>query len=268
MKKILFLLSILIIVGCSSSSKLNYIKAVWWWDNSLGDEYLEFARDNQINEIYYCDSNFNEETEKFISKANSYGMSVYYLQGEYQWIEDKTKLENKINNYLIFQENAKYKFNGIHLDIEPHQNPEFAIRRKELLTKFVELIIYLNKTYNIEFHYDIPFWFDDLLLINDIEKPAYEWIIDYSNRVVIMSYRDSKDGIFNVINDELNYANKVNKNIIISIETYSTEGDNVSFLEEGKKHMKKVIDDIFSNKPDGIIGIAIHHIKKWYELKE
>lgn len=79
-----------------------------------------------------------------------------------------------------------------------------------------------------------------------------------------MSYRDTKDGILNVAKEELEYANENNKKIILSVETYSLEGDQVSFYEEGKSVLNNVLKEL-----EGVSsGVSIHHLKSWYELKD
>ena len=98
------------------------IKAVWWWNDSLSDDYLKFAYDNGINTIYYCSSKFNEETNTFIEKANNYDMDVYFLTGDYSWIENRTGLNNLINKFEEYQLTYLNKFKGIHLDIDLHQH--------------------------------------------------------------------------------------------------------------------------------------------------
>lgn len=245
----------------------KYTKALWWWNKSLDNSYFEFAINNNINEIYYCDSAFDDNTKSFIKKCKDNNIKVYLLTGDYSWITNSTGLYNLIERYQEFQNVSDYKFDGIHLDIEPHQDPSFSTNRLDLITKLINLV-YNLKQFDIEFHYDIPFWLDDLVTIDGTEKKAHEWMIDYADKVVIMSYRDTKDAILNVASDEYIYANSVNKEIMISVETYSTEGDFVSFYEEGKKELNSVIDSLFCDKIDGISGIAIHHIKSWYDLKE
>lgn len=245
----------------------KYTKALWWWNKSLDNSYFEFAINNNINEIYYCDSAFDDNTTSFIKKCKDNNIKVYLLTGDYSWITNSTGLYNLIERYQEFQNVSDYKFDGIHLDIEPHQDPSFSTNRLDLITKLINLA-YDLKQFDIEFHYDIPFWLDDLVTIDGTEKKAHEWMIDYADKVIIMSYRDTKDAILNVASDEYIYANSVNKEIMISVETYSTEGDFVSFYEEGKKELNSVIDSLFCDKIDGISGIAIHHVKSWYDLKE
>lgn len=294
MKKLFILLSLLLLTGCVNSNinnndnsnvndnvddsnndneiippvednALGYTKALWWWNKSLDNTYFEFALENKINEIYYCDSSFDDNTKAFIKKCRDNNINVYLLTGDYSWITKSDGLYNLIERYQEFQNISEYKFDGIHLDIEPHQDPNFNINRLELVTNLINLANDLS-SYNIEFHYDIPFWLDDEVVLNGSKKKAHQWLIDFADKVVVMSYRDTKDAIIDVAKAEYEYANSINKEIMISVETYSTEGDFVSFYEEGKKELNNVINNIFNDKPNGISGIAIHHIKSWYEL--
>ena len=42
-------------ISCTKDSPKDLqVFGVWWWNSSLGEEYLTFAKNNGINEIYYC----------------------------------------------------------------------------------------------------------------------------------------------------------------------------------------------------------------------
>jgi hypothetical protein len=231
--------------------------------------YLNFAAENGINEIYFCSSEFGEETSGFIDSANKLGIDVYYLQGEYEWLDDSSSLIRKIENYREYQQTyPNSKFSGIHLDIEPHQNPDFENRREDLILNLIELANLLNKSYeDISFDYDIPFWLDDNITFNNLNRPAYQHLIDIADRVFVMSYRDTADAIINTASDELTYAQSIGKKIILSVECSSSEGDKVSFAEEGKKEMKQQLN-ILKERFGDDIGMSIHHIRSWYDMKE
>lgn len=267
MKKIILLLLFIFTLCSCNISKSNdyYIKGTWWWNKNLDTKYLDFACENNINEIYYCDSNMNEKTISFLKIANEKKLNCYLLAGEYQWVLDDSKLINLIDRYIEFNKENDNLYKGIHLDIEPHQHPEFKENRNELITKLVGLIYKLKNKYpNIEFSYDIPFWFEDEITFNNETKEAYKFILDYADRVFIMSYRDTKDGIIKSAKEEIEYAKANNKKLVLCVETYSTEGDNVSFYEEGKTVLNNVLKELENESS----GIAIHHIKSWYDLKD
>ena len=251
------------------NSKDKQLKfSIWWWDNRIDTTtYLNFAEDNYINEIYYYSSSLDDKTNSFIEQANSKNIKVYWLIGKFEWIEDNSLLDEKFATYIAYQDEYKNKFEGIHIDIEPHQHPEFDLRRQELITKYVELVIALNNKYkDIKLEYDIPFWLDDKVTIDDISKPAYEFVIDNSSKVTVMSYRDSAEKIYDVAKKEIEYAKVNNKTLNLSVETSQNEDDIVTFYEEGKDYMMNELSKLRDMIPKNF-GIAIHHIKSFYELK-
>ncbi|MBE5735676.1 MAG: hypothetical protein E7361_04460 [Clostridiales bacterium] len=261
---------ILAIILIPKNTTAPEILGVWWWNDKLDtNTYMDFAKQNSVTEIYYCSSKFDNDTSSFITTAKNNDISVYWLAGEYQWLDDNSNLISKIEKYITYQDTYQNSsYNGIHLDIEPHQNPDFDIRRSDLILSLIQLANTLNTTYpDIEFHYDIPFWLDDEILYNGIIKPAYQHMIDIADRVFVMSYRDTSEKIEEVALDELNYAKSQNKPIMLCVETYSTEGDKVSFMEEGNIAMMSEITKL-QKKYMNDIGFAIHHIKSWKELKD
>ncbi len=273
MKKLFKICLVIFIVfsigGCKCSKEENPLLGVWWWDDSLGEEYLEFAKENSVTEVYYCSDDFDEDTSKFIKTANNYNIKVYWLDGNYKWLSDSSKLYTKINKYKEYQNMyPNEKFSGIHLDIEPHQDPMFDSNEDELIEDLVVLANNLKRDFSdINFDYDLPFWLDNIIVYDNEEKEAYKYMIDVANRVFLMSYRDSADKVYQVSEEEIEYAKSVNKVLVLGVETKSEEGDNVSFMEEGKKYMYDEIAKIRQLIPSDY-GVSIHQIKTWYSLKE
>lgn len=254
--------------SCYDKSTHGYTLGVWWWDNRLDDSYLDYAVDNDVDEIYYYTSTFSESNNEFIKKANNNKIDVYWLCGDYRWIEDYSSFQEKMNDFLDYQnKNTSGKFEGVHLDVEPHQHEEFDSRREELILLYID---FLNKTTNdypqVHFDADIPFWLEDVVTYNGETKEAYKFVVDIVNRVFVMSYRDSAEQILNVGSAELEYANQNNKPVFLCVET-GNEEDIVTFLEEGKKYMNEqiaLLEELTNLK----YNIAIHHIKTWRELKD
>ena len=188
----------------------------WWWSKSLDiDEYLGFAKENLVTEIYFCDYHITEASKALLEKASKENIKVYLLLGEKEWLNDCTNLDSLITKYITYQETASYKFSGIHLDVEPHQFSDFKDNRKDYLYKLINLVKTNKEKYSdIEFSYDIPFWLDDEIEYQNETKACYKHIIDFADRVFIMSYRDKADKMLNVSIDEINYAKEQNKSEI------------------------------------------------------
>ncbi len=249
------------------------ILGVWWWNDSLDDSYYNFVISRGVNEIYYCASDFSTQTYNFIKRANQNGVKVYWLAGEYEWAENSENLYKKLNLFLQYQ-NAypDGKFAGVHLDIEPHQNPKWKGTTKEspiritLVQQLIDLAVKVKADFPLlNVSYDLPFWLDYEIKLNGETKIAYEAMIDVADKVFLMSYRDTADGIYSVSSQEIEYAKKVNKSVYLGIETYSSEGDNVSFWEEGEAVMLSEMDKL-RDMVDKNFGLSVHHAKKWVEL--
>ena len=261
-----------------------FAKGVWWWSVSEPDEiYLEFLRKNGVNEIYYADSSFDSTVDNFINKANSLGIKVFFLCEEYQWIDDISSFNELLNEYTEYQNSYENKFSGVHIDVEPHQHPDWndnndvRIELIERYLNYVKLITTDAENDNISFDFDIPFWYDDYFVeFNGENKEAYKFVIDMADRVFVMSYRDSAERIYSSAENELEYASQKNKKLFLCVETsdQSAESENISFFEEGKNFMngeletlKQIILDEYGEKFNGF-GFSIHHMKSWYELKD
>lgn len=242
---------------------------VWWWDDELDSKiYLEFAKNNNVNEIYLCSSKFNNETSKFIESANDYDIKVFLLAGEKEWLNDSTNLHSLIGKYKTYQRTYDNTFSGIHLDIEPHQFDDFSENRETYILSLISLMKELKDTYrDIKFDYDIPFWLDDEVTFNSSTKEAYKHIIDIANRTFVMSYRDTCEDIYDVGEDEVLYAEENKKIVVLCVETKSSEGDKVSFMEEGKDYMNGELKELKKLLPKGF-GISVHQIYTWYNLKK
>lgn len=283
-KYLLFINSIFIIIFISSCSKNKDINnnneninnivekpplGTWWWNKNLDiNDYLSFAKNNNVTEIYFCDYSLGNNLKELLEKANNYSIKIYLLAGEKEWLNDRSNLDTIINNYIEFQSNNEYKLSGIHLDIEPHQFSDFSTNRADYLYKLIDIIKTNKELYNnISFDYDIPFWLDDIIEYNSSSKEAYKHIIDYADRTFIMSYRDTSSKMIDVSIDEINYSKDNNKILFLSTETYSEEGNQVSYLEEGKAYMYNELNNLRKEIPNNF-GIAIHNIKSWKELKD
>ncbi|MDR1911697.1 MAG: hypothetical protein LBQ52_05050 [Helicobacteraceae bacterium] len=280
MKKLFIVFAIaLAFFGCRSDkeaqSALTFqsnlpIRGVWWWDSDLilDDRYLEFAANNDINEIYLSTTNFGKVTGDFIEKARSKGIKVFLLEGDYSDIENDKGILRIIDNFLEYQDTAPNdrQFAGIHLDIEPHQHIDFAAQRSEILKDYLDLIIRLSDKLPIDI--DIPFWFDDEIEYKGKNVALYYALIDRADRTFIMSYRDSALEMYNESKEEIEAAKALNKTIILGAETYSQEGDKVSYMEEGKRYMYNELNKLKDYISYPSIGVSIHQIKTWYDLQE
>jgi hypothetical protein len=268
------ILVIIISILITAFSKVYYLNlgistGVWWWNiNYDPNIYLPFLKENGITEIYIEDARFSEETSAFIKDANSKNIKVFLLQGLKDWILDHTKLTKIIEKYRIFNKNyPNTTYSGLHLDVEPHQFDDFQERRVYYLEKYVQFVYEIvNENPDINIDFDVPFWLHDEIEYNGQTKMVYKHLIDIGNRIFIMSYRDTAEAIVKCAIEELEYAKEKGKMLFLCVETKSSEGEHVSFQEDGKKVMYEELRKL-GNLVNQTYGVSIHHVKTWYDLK-
>lgn len=264
---LLFLITCCFLYACKQTNPnpKKFVNGVWWWDNTLDESCLSFALDNDVNEIYFCDQNF--ENTNLVKSMKDNNLDIYWLIGEKEWLLDFSLVDKTVEQF-INHDDAKF-YSGIHLDVEPHQFSDFETNRKSYIYSLIDMAHHLKTTYpNIKFDYDIPFWLDDEIEYKGIKKPAYQHMIDISYRVFIMSYRDTAQAMIDVSVEEINYAKQTNKIVILGAETAKSDESNiVSYYEEGKKYMTEQLQIVKSVLPENF-GVSIHHIKSWKNLKK
>lgn len=252
------------------------VLGTWWWNSNLDAElYLDFAIDNGVNEIYFCDGDLDESTTEFITRANENDIKVFYLTGEKEWVNDYSLAYAEIDRVLNFNNShPNASFAGVHLDIEPHQFDDFELNRSTLIYNLIDLASNLNERYpELRFDYDIPFWFHDEIEYAGVIKPAYAHMIDIADRVFIMSYRDSAEKMLECASEEIDYATTNGKPLILCVETSQIKNDDgteepeITYYEEGKNILNSELEKIRSTLP-ATFGISIHHIHSWYNLKK
>ena len=270
-----------VILLCVDDDKRS--KGVWWWSGiQNADEYLAFASQNKVTEIYLSVSEFDQDINAFVGKANNLGIDVYALTGNYKMISDRSILESWLDKFKAYQTTSENKFCGVHLDVEPHQSPEWKDatdeQRTAMVQEYVEFVCFVTtaqENKDIKFDSDIPAWLNFSVSLNGETKEAYKFVIDFASRVFVMSYRDSAEQIYSLAEDELDYANKQNKKLFLCVETAeSSEGENITFFEEGKRtlddQLEKLQKIIKTNYGENFsnFGISVHHISAWYDLKD
>lgn len=89
--------------------------------------------------------------------------------------------------------------------------------------------------------------------------------------IAVMSYRDTAAAMWDVAKEEIAYAKKYGHKVVLGAETYSKEGDAVSYMEEGKtvmvSELTKLNAKLLSSLPNRNFGLAVHQIDRWYSLK-
>lgn len=259
-------------------------RATWIWnpwmliENEM--DTIDFLVSEHINKVHLqIDYDISVEVyQSFIEKAANKGIQTYALAGEEYWVSDKSgDYLNELMNWLNMYQKAstkKQQFLGMHLDIEPYLNSNWETNQEELIEIYQSLILDAKSeakyNLNIPLEADIAFWFDEISYNNTNGKGNLaEWVIQHTDSVTIMAYRDSAPMIIEIVKNEIEFAKKAGKSVVIGVETmYSEDGDIVSFFEEGTDFMNEEIGKVVQHykQSPAFNGVAIHHFESWKEL--
>lgn len=260
--------------------------AVWWWDRFKASktrrgEYLDFLEKNSINEIYICWPDFkSDDLASFVLDAGKRGIRVSLLSGDANWIyPDNNGIETVISEFLKYQKNAnsQTRLASLHLDIEPHQLQAFNNDKEQILQYYADFVLKVSKAVRKDgekLEWDIPFWFDEFEVTNEKgeKEELLELLARNSDTLCLMSYRDTAEAVLECSEKEISLGKRYGCKIVLGVETHSTEGDHVSFMEEGKKTMyrecEKVYGELLQKLGKENFGIAVHYLDTWYKLKD
>ncbi|SHE96866.1 hypothetical protein [Caloramator proteoclasticus] len=254
----------------------------WLWDTNKivknADYVVKFLNANGFTEVYIqIDQSLNYSYYRnFIKNANKYGIKVYALDGNPEWVLKNERRElNKFLNWVV-KYNSKVKeekFYGVHLDSEPYLLELWNSSRNQAVLEYMDYISYLKDfgvKNNLNIAVDIPFWFDEIIIKSNNMSLA-EYVVSIVDIINVMTYRDKAGTIIDIVKNEMEYAKKYNKKIMISVETGNTsEGDYVTFYQEGINFMWNEIDKVndYYKTNYNNYGFAVHYLENIMEMKK
>ncbi|MDF1596227.1 MAG: hypothetical protein P1T08_09025 [Acidimicrobiia bacterium] len=245
-------------------------RALWVWDGPV-DGVITFAVDHGITDLYlHSPPGFSGSPlyAPFIESAHAVGIQVFAMAGDPLWASDRAPWSEWVDEVVGF--NA---FDGLVFDVEPYLNSDWNTKRRNRLIQsyLAGLDEAARHAGPLQVHTAVPFWWDD---------PAYrvkrtalvELVLERSDGIVVMAYRDSAagpDGILSLSQNEADLAASMDKLFAIGVETAPVGLDKVSFAEEGTAEMEIELAEVeaaYSAVPQ-YSGIAIHHYASYASMK-
>jgi uncharacterized repeat protein (TIGR01451 family) len=167
-----------------------------------------------------------------ISLLHSHGLQVEALYTDNTRIADVVNYNNSVS--------LDERFDGIRLNIEsfPSGSEPATSNDLDVYTQAVAAAGTLPVYVSISHHWD------NSIFYNGQTKAAYQHILDIVAGVDVQTAQDKVGPIANITEDEVCYANSLNKRVEITIETYDVVknlglSEFNTFFEEGESEMKK-----------------------------
>lgn len=278
-------------------------RAIWTWEQPSYDMVRDpdnaaaafaFLRAQHIDVIYLYADTFQGENllttrpelyRQFVSHAHRQGLRVYALLGSaYLHSEGMILPERRaealamVERVLAFNKASRSheRFDGINLDIEPHVLDEWPEKQLELLGLYLDLgqaLMDLKRSsgQTLLVGPAIPFWFDGIALNwHGRTAPVSEHVIDIYDYATLMDYRDhaaGDDGIIGNAADEMAYAARTHKHIVIGVHVSPDEIQKTSFNHLAEADLERELAltaKAFKNNP-AFAGFAIHHFRTYQE---
>lgn len=282
------LFSFFFIVTGFSSPEPQARKATWLWHTALiasePQAILSFSRKQGVNLLYLQIDTSKKAAyyQAFIREARQSGVQVHALSGSPSWglRDNQSNILALINWVHAYNDSVSTdeRITGVHLDIEPYLLPQWKADPESVLRQWAEnvdaYVARARQDPQLEVGCDIPFWLDKYAMPGQPEAAFSEWLIARHDHVAIMSYRDRAEGpnsISALVPQELDWADKAGKKIMLGVETkQSSEGNFVSFYEEGTQHLNQEIARLsrLMAKHPSYGGIAVHAYEYWKKMVE
>ncbi len=230
-----------------------------------------------------------EKYRRLITAVHQRGGKVYALLGSYYLNTPEYILPEKravavrmfarVLDYNAASDTAA-RFDGVNIDIEPYLlddwREKLALRAGqylELSAEFMRLTRASGDTLVVG--PAMPFWFDG---IEDIawrgqRRRLSEHAQDIYDYVALMDYRNyaaGRDSIISHAADEIAYADRTGKHVVIGVETLRSEPRKVTFYGMGYAAMEAqlaIAEREFAPHP-AFAGFAIHHLGSYLVMTD
>ncbi len=283
--------------------------AVWTWERdsyallesrAAAQAAFDFLHAQEVDTIYlYADAwdgrNLVADQPRryrdFIAAAHARGFRVYALLGSaYLETERYILPERRRDAVAMLRRVLDYnaaapadaRFDGVNLDIEPHLLDEWDdARRAGLLHDFIEVSAEWMRMKQasgqaLAIGPAIPFWFDNIpVRWRGVTKPASEHLADVYDYVALMDYRnraEGRDGIVAHAANEIAYAGRIGKRVVIGLELGRSEPAKVTFnhLRAADLRREMAATAAAHGGADAFAGFALHHYgayREWLEAQ-
>ena len=262
-------------------------RAMWIWkaDTVLNiqqrNELMAFAANREIN-TFYIDARtpvlHNQYMlAEFIRASQARGIRVELLFGKPEWAlyyhhHEVLSLVDAAVGFARRYPDARPA--AVHLDIEAHLVHQWQGDRNAVANQLLDLYEEVRRRVapdNLPLIVDMPVWYDQYLLPRRGQsRLMHEWIIDSSDGVALMDYRDTEARIVNDAQEELRYASATGKSMIVGVETMCINPEQITFCEEGNGVMNAVLGRVnaqLRSQYPSYRGVAIHHYEDYRRLR-
>lgn len=298
------LASLLLLFAADARAAAAAPRAVWIWeadafrildDPAYRRGVIRFLKARGISTAYLYADTFRDRTpiqteaetyRRAIAAFHARGIRVEALLGSiylhterYVLPEEREAAAAMLRRVLMYNDGSApdERFDGAHLDVEPHVLDDWGTRRSTLARRYLDLcrnFVEMRDALDpgLVLGPAIPFWFDGVTVEwNGVTAPLSEHVQRLFDYVALMDYRDraeGSDGIIAHAADEIAFADSIGRQVVVGVETMPGELDKLTFHDEGSRSMERELalaEAAFSSRPS-FSGFAVHHLSTYRAL--
>lgn len=290
-----------LVLWASAATAAAENRAIWMWekdsyrmveDRSFAHDSASFLKHRKVSTLYLYADSYGGRTliesdaagyRRLLRELHGRGIKTYALLGSaYLHTEAYVLPERRAAAMTMLQRVLTYnaaappaeRFDGVNLDIEPHILDQWSSRKEQLLEQFLDLglaFMSLKRAsgQSLAIGPAIPFWLDGIELEwRGKKKPVSEHVIDIYDYVALMAYRDKAeghDGILYHSASEIDYADKVNKRVVVGVDITPGEPLKLSFDHLTEKDLERELSlgDKALRGRKAFGGFVLHHFSAY-----
>lgn len=313
-RALLLLLAVVLVAGVAAVSHepvtrvlsrtgntfLDQPKAAWVWDSALiapstasttgrgTQAFIDSLRQMNINRVFlnvgwekatkeaYLRSQSDAVTV-FLKQAHARGITVDALYGEPTWAraESLPLLEQYVKLVLEYNATHKYRFNALHLDIEPYGCPGYGGQRDLILKEYLanltrvrELVTAHNKAArdDLQLVLDLPAWWTETEPTVD-GGALVPQLIALADEIVVMDYTEEQARFADQARAWLKLGQAGGKKVMIGVDFQANDRPKslaVMTRDELQAFFQEPLTEFSRTKL--FTGLAVHHYSAYREF--
>lgn len=261
--------------------------AVWSYRDLAGAEgeqaaFFRFAASHRIGELFLGGveplPGGEARWTRFLQEARARGITVSLVLGRTWWLQPARRAEAMaaVRTAAAFCRQGPGGPVGLHLDLEPQALPEWDRDRVRLAGDYLDFLEAVRTELGggPSLTVDIPVWWSRLQVARGGRtRPLSAWVLALADRVVLMDYRNTAEGILAGAAGDLALAAQGGRRVILGLAAHcdrDPETRRTSFCSLGKRALETALADVDRRLAGdrGYGGLAVFTYEDWQDLPE
>ncbi len=162
---------------------------VWTWDNP--NAVVAFAKARNVSDIYIYNNPIDPQQQQqsiaLAIQTRAAGLKPVAMGGDPSWV---TNIPVAVGWARTATATGVYE--GIHLDVEAHSGPTWAVNKKEAIAQYVKCVQQVNAATPLPVDVSVPWWYHEETFRNASVTDA---VAKRADIITLVTYHNTVEGI-------------------------------------------------------------------------